>query len=119
VDYLQLLQGPRGLDRRLEVSTIAAGLKRLARRFGLTVVALSSITPPPPEPGRKPRRPTMRNLRESRDLDHAADIILMLWQPDPRATPRELWIEKGRDGAAGGCAHLDFSPTYVRFQERP
>ena len=119
LDYLQLLEGPRSLDRRLEVSYVTKALKRLAVRHGLTVVALSSITPPPPEPGRKPRRPTMRNLRESRDIDHAADIVLMLWQPTPEGTDRELWIDKGRDGAAGGHATLDFSPAYLRFQERP
>lgn len=120
VDYLQLLEGPPAAARYQEVGQIAKLLKRIAKRFDCTVLALSSITPDPPQKGKKATRqaPTMRNLRESRDLDHAADVILMLWQPDPTNSTRELIIDKGRNGAAEGFRiRLQFTPMYQRFME--
>ena len=115
VDYIQLLSGPKGLDRRLEVSYLSRSLKRLAKRHNLVVLALSSITPPVQEKG-KPQRPTMRNLKESRDLDHDADTVLLLWRPSIDSTDRELIIDKGRDHETG-IVKLSFAAAFLRFQE--
>lgn len=113
VDYLQLLDAPRAQARYQEVGFVAKLLKRYAKRYDLTVLALSSFTPDPAGAGKKPRRPTMRNLRESRDLDHAADIILLLWRPD---ADLELIIDKGRGGRTG-AVRLQFTGQYLTFEE--
>lgn len=117
VDYLQLLDAPKAQARYQEVAFIAKLLKRYAKRFNLTMLALSSFTPDPVPAGKKPRRPSMRNLRESRDLDHAADVILLLWRPSMDSTDRELIIDKGRAGETGACT-LGFTGQYLTFQER-
>jgi replicative DNA helicase len=116
VDYLQLIRGPKGTDRRLEVEAVSAGLKALAFQHGLAVLALSSLTPPPPGTGNKRPRPDMASLRESRALEHDADIVLLLHRPDPDAPGRELILDKARDGGTGRCA-LHFEGAYLRFRE--
>lgn len=116
VDYLQLVRGPKGTDRRLEVEAVSAGLKGLALRYNLVVLALSSLTPPPPGKGNKRPRPDMDSLRESRALEHDADIVLLLHRPSPDSADRELIIAKARDGGTGRCT-LYFEGAYLRFQE--
>ena len=116
VDYLQLLDGPPSAARYQEIGAIAKLLKRYAKKYRLTVVALCSITPPIEEKGKR-RAPTRHNLRESRDLDFHADAILMLWRPNLDSTTRELIIDKARGGASGGRTDLAFTPMYLRFQE--
>jgi replicative DNA helicase len=116
VDYLQLLDAPRAQARYQEVSLIAKLLKRYAKKYDTTVVAVSSFTPGPPERGRKRARPTMRNLRESRDLDHHADGILLMWKPKEDSSDRELIIDKGRAGQTGAVT-LAFTGQYLSFQE--
>lgn len=116
VDYLQLIRGPKGTDRRLEVEAVSAGLKALTLRHNLIVLALSSLTPPPPGKGNKRPRPDMDSLRESRALEHDADIVLLLHRPSPDSADRELIIAKARDGGTGRCT-LYFEGAYLRFQE--
>jgi len=118
VDYLQLLDAPRARARYEEVGLIAKLLKRYAKKYNLTMLALSSFTPDPPQKGTRPRRPSMRNLRESRDIDHHADIILLLWKPEDASSDRELIIDKGRAGETG-AVRLAFTGQYLSFQEIP
>lgn len=117
VDYLQLLDAPKAQARYQEVGLIGKLLKRYAKRFNLTMLALSSFTPEPVPAGKKPRRPTLQSLRDSRDLGHAADIVLLLWRPSMDSTDRELIIDKGRAGETGAVT-LGFTGQYLTFQER-
>ena len=80
------------------------------------MLALSSLTPPPPGKGNKRPRPDMDSLRESRALEHDADIVLLLHRPSPDSADRELIIAKARDGGTGRCT-LYFEGAYLRFQE--
>ena len=58
----------------------------------------------------------MRTLRESRDLEHAADVILLLWRPRAESSDRELVIDKGRAGETG-IVTLQFTGQYLAFEE--
>jgi len=116
VDYLQLVRGPKGTDRRLEVEAVSAGLKTLALRHNVVMLALSSMTPPPPNKGKRPPRPDMSALRESRALEHDADVVLLLHRPSPESSSRELILAKARDGGTGHCP-LHFEGAYLRFRE--
>lgn len=119
VDYMQLIDAPRAAARYQEVGLVAKLLKRYAKKYQCTIVGISSTTPPPPTGKKQTQQaPSMRNLRESRDLEYHADVILMLWQPDREKSQRELIIDKGRNGAAEGYrVRLEFTPMYLRFQE--
>jgi replicative DNA helicase len=116
IDYLQLMRGPRSAERRLELDALSQGLKRLAKRHGCVVLALSQITLIPNGKGGF-HRPTMHSLRESRGLTADADTVLLLWQPE---TPGdlELIVDKGRDHRKG-TVRVAFDPFHLAFTELP
>lgn len=118
VDYLQLVRDPQVRERRLEVSAISAGLKRLARRERCSVIALSSLTRLGKERGKR-EPPTMDKLKESGDIEHDSDVVLILDWPDTTQSERTLIVAKARDGESGGTPiTIDFDPTFVRFVVR-
>jgi len=97
VDYVQLLDAP-GEERWNIVSNISMGLHRLAQQLKVTVVGLSQITPP----GKGVRvQITKDDLRESRQLKHDADVILLLSRATGEDDPPEarvLEVAKNKDG---------------------
>lgn len=123
VDYLQLVRAPKEIkDRRLQVEAVSQGLKALAIGAGIPVLCLSSLSRPirdgksADEP-----RPTLASLRESGELEHDADVVLLLhraWKEDP-AVPAECEciVAKNRDGYHGTLKLL-FTPRTVSFQEK-
>ena len=112
VDYLQLLEGPKNRDRRLQIEAISSGLKQLALARNITVLALSSLS----RPGQTvERKPTPASLRDSGALEHDADIVLLLHlEKDARET--ECLVAKNRDGRTGTVSLL-FRPDWVGFDE--
>lgn len=123
VDYLQLLraepaEGRGRRDRRLEIEAVSRGLKELALRYRLPVICASSMARPPRAPaGKKPseRRPEIDLLRESGELEHDADIVLLLHRGFG-ATTAECIVAKNRDGRVG-VVRLEFQPEFVAFRE--
>jgi replicative DNA helicase len=140
VDYLQLIQAPRGVtDRRLAVEAASRMLKTLAIELELVVLCLSSLSRP--ERGSS-RRPTLADLRESGALEHDADVVLLLHReekedpadtagraavarlrakalghPEPEAPVTELLVAKGRD-VATGRVDLLFTGRTLTFREQ-
>ena len=111
VDYLQIIDAPG--DKRWDIVTgISIYLHRMAQRLGVTVVALSQITPP--EKG-STRQPTMDDLRESRQIKHDADVILILTPDDSFPNARRLTIAKNKDGQRNLRLLLDFDPQHMTF----
>jgi len=114
VDYLQLVRAPREIrERRLQIDAISQALKALAVNAHIPVLCLSSLSRA--QEGDKTRRPTMSDLRESGELEHDADVILLLHRP-PMERQTEAIMAKVRDGAVG-IATLTFHPETVRFTE--
>lgn len=107
IDYLQLLRAVsgRGGTRENEVSTIARGLKDMAKELGIVVVALSQIARGVEQ--RADKRPSMSDLRESGEIEQAADTIFLLYRDDyyhPDTSQKGIceWnIAKQRDGKTG------------------
>jgi replicative DNA helicase len=118
VDYLQLLTAPAGERREREVAGLSTGLKRLARRLEVPVLAVAQLSRS--LEGRADKRPVLADLRESGQLEQDADVVLFLYRdevynPDgPDAGVAEVQVAKNRHGPTGRV-HLHFRAERVRF----
>ncbi len=80
VDYLQLLRA-KAENRVIEVGKIAQDLKEAARVLGKqtggTIIATAQLSRLAAN-----ERPRLDHLRESGELEQAADVVLFLWNAD-------------------------------------
>jgi replicative DNA helicase len=117
VDYLQLIKPDtryRG-QRVQEVSEIARGLKNMAKTLAVPVVALSQLK----RLGeRKDNRPHMDDLRESGEIEQAADLIMFAYR-------HHYYLEKNppirRDnekGLAFNEREIDYEAELARCRNR-
>jgi replicative DNA helicase len=120
VDYLQLMSGRGGLDRReQEISEISRSLKALAKELNIPVVALSQLNRKVED--RSDRRPIMADLRESGAIEQDADVILFIYRDEmydensKQKGTAEIIIGKQRNGPIGRI-HLAFIDQYTRFE---
>lgn len=115
VDYVQLLEAA-GKERWDIVTNISIGLHRMAQELGVTVIGLSQITPASKD---QKRAPSKDDLRESRQLKHDADVILIMSiSTEGAGVFRELQVAKNKDGPLGRML-LDFDPEHMSFRYRP
>ena len=120
IDYAQRITVP-GADRITEVSTIARGLKNLARNLQIPVVSLAQVKAA--VDSRPDKRPNAGDLANSDELTREADQILMLYRDevyakaDGREVKRgiaEILIEKNRHGPTG-FKQFSFKGETMRF----
>lgn len=98
VDFLQLVRSEhdRGLNRAQEIGRIAQSLKELGKELGMPMVVLSQLD----RGWVKQDRPTKYNLKESGDIENAADIIILIHNRDNTSSGNVgLWVDKNRNGA--------------------
>lgn len=78
VDYLQLMEGPRAREGRVqEVSEISRALKGLARELNIPVLAISQLSRA--VEGRSPPIPKLSDLRDSGTIEQDSDVVLFLY----------------------------------------
>jgi len=105
VDYIGLSKGSS--DRReREISEISAGLKALAKKMKIPVVALSQLSRKCEE--RPDKRPMLSDLRDSGSLEQDGDVIAFIYReeqydkdPGPLKGIAEVIIRKNRCGETG------------------
>jgi replicative DNA helicase len=137
VDYLQLVDsGIRGASREAQVSAVSRGLKVLAQRLGVPVLAISQLNREAVkrdaakprtrkgEPEQAPRvpAPKLHDLRESGALEQDANTVLFLHHPlaespvaiERERGPYEVIVAKQRMGKTG-VVRLLAQLEYARF----
>lgn len=106
VDYLQLIKGGRSFgSEREELDYVSRSLKLLARKYGITVVALAQLSRKVEE--RQDKRPMMSDIKGAGGIEQDADIITFLYRDDyynkgsEAKDIVELIIAKGRNVGIG------------------
>ncbi len=120
VDYLQLANGGRMFDSRVqEVSVISQGLKNLARELQIPVLAISQLSRAVEQRGTK--KPQLSDLRESGSIEQDADVVMFLYLEDESEDLLDqskrlvkLYIAKHRNGPTGEI-DLMFRGDRVKF----
>lgn len=118
IDYVSLIDGP-GENNVARVTAISRGLKKLAKKYSIPVLALSQLSRG--VEARTNKRPMMSDLRESGALEQDADLVMMLYreeyyEPDtPDRGIAELIVAKHRSGPVG-TVKLLFEPQYTQFK---
>ena len=114
IDYVQLIDAP-GRERWDIVTNVSIGLHRMAQQLGVTVIGLSQITPASKD---AKKAPSKDDLRESRQLKHDADVILIMsLSQEGAGVFRELQIAKNKDGPLGRML-LSFDAEHMSFAYR-
>lgn len=127
IDYAQLLTpatlGRRADSRQAEVAAVSQELVRLRRRLGVPIVALAQSNRPQ-EHG-PVKRPTVRDIRETGQLENDADLIISLFreeQGDPTTTNKgtmEMCVHKQRNGRSGITATVGWDGPTFRIPDLP
>lgn len=136
IDYVQLMEASGTRDLFAEVSAISKGLKRLAGKLDIPILALSQLSRAVEQ--REDKRPLMSDLRQSGQLEQDADAVLFCYRDEyylerekpqdadeleahqaalDRARNRlEIIIAKQRNGAIG-TAHVMCNVAFNRIWE--
>tara|TARA_A100001037_G_C15151697_1_gene639695 strand:+ start:2746 stop:4092 length:1347 start_codon:yes stop_codon:yes gene_type:complete len=120
VDYLQLMQGPKGIEsRQQEISVISRSLKALAKELNIPVVALSQLSRAVEQ--RADKQPQLSDLRESGAIEQDADVVIFLYRPwvysqeDEDEGKAKIIVAKQRNGPTGAI-EASFISKYARYE---
>lgn len=123
VDYVQMMRGHGKTENKVyELESTAYTLKNLAKEINAPILALCQLNRESESPearGKGPRKPpSISNLRGSGGLEQAADMVIILWQPDEQGKPREVEVRiaKNRDGRTGKFS-AEFRKEYTLFED--
>tara|TARA_R100000030_G_scaffold100860_1_gene95009 strand:- start:5210 stop:6526 length:1317 start_codon:yes stop_codon:yes gene_type:complete len=126
IDYLQLVNNfNKGRSREQEVSQIARALKNVAKELDICVMALSQLSRN--VQNRAGCRPCLADLRESGEIEQAADTVVFVYRPEyygiesdengnSTIGKAEIIFAKGRNIGIGSV-NLDFNNKFTKFVE--
>ena len=121
IDYLQLIEGTKGLGREQQVAEISRSLKLLAKELDVPIIALSQLSRAPE--AREDHRPMLQDLRESGSIEQDADIVSFIYRDDYYNRDKEpdniaeIIIAKNRSGSLGTIKLL-WMKRYTKFVNR-
>ena len=119
VDYLQLMQGPKGVESRQQ-EIVIDHMKALAKELDVPIVALSQLSRAV-EQRTGSKRPQLSDLRESGAIEQDADVVLFLFRPwvysrdEEDEGKAEIIIAKQRNGPTG-IVEATYINRYTRFE---
>lgn len=122
VDHAQVALPSDGesktMPRYLQVKSTAEGLRALARQLNVAVVLTAQLNPPP-----KGEEPTMAMVRESKDINNAAEVVVIIYHKKEEGIDGEMFIqdswllvEKARAGREGRIP-IKYRGEVFRFEE--
>ena len=121
VDYLQLMQGPKGAEsRQQEIATISRSMKALAKELEIPIVALSQLSRAV-EQRAGSKKPKLSDLRESGAIEQDADVVIFLYRDEvynkdaDNEGKAEIIVAKQRNGPTG-TVEAAFISRYTRFE---
>jgi replicative DNA helicase len=115
IDYLQLARDSKAKTRFDEVSGVSRELKVMAKTIGCPVLALSQLNRG--VEGQSNKRPGLKDLRESGQIEQDADLITFIYRDEyyhedsPNKGTAELITAKFREGEVG----TDILGTQLQF----
>ena len=122
VDYLQLMQGPKGVEsRQQEISIITRSLKSLAKDLKIPIIALSQLSRA--VENRTDKRPQLSDLRESGAIEQDADVVMFLFRQwvytreEEERGKAQVIIAKQRNGPTG-TVNITFLDRFARFENQ-
>ena len=118
IDYLQLLSA-KGENREQAVAGLSRGLKKLAKKYRVPVLALSQLSRA--TEARGGARPQLSDLRESGAIENDADIVAFIYREEYYKPgdlsvqgQAEVIVAKHRQGPVG-MVRLAFRADLTRF----
>lgn len=121
VDYVQLLKSSerRNMNREQQVAEVARGLKVVAQQTKTIIIALSQVNKDC-EQGDNPRPPQAKDLRDSQEIRHAADLIYTLFAPiEYKMSPTaivDVITAKAREGGEA-LNKMNYDKRYSQFTD--
>jgi replicative DNA helicase len=124
IDYVQLMsvsESKKHETRQQEVTNISKALKRIAKEFNISVIALSQLSRA--NESRISKRPQLNDLRESGAVEQGADVVIMLHRTDFHERSEaeeadlvdiEIILAKQRNGPVGS-SRLEFAGKLMKF----
>jgi replicative DNA helicase len=109
VDYLQIMRAVTSENRVQQVTEISSGLKAMAKRFGVPVIALSQLSRA--NESREDRRPLLSDLRDSGSLEQDADVVIGLYR-------ESYYIDREEPQRGSYSAPNDFKAAYLRWSNK-
>lgn len=117
VDYLQTIRfAGKTQDKKNEVTEVFSAIKAHCARLGVALVLLSQLSRPPK--GHEAREPTKHDLKESGDIEDAAENIVVAWRTEQDDfAPVHLKYVKGKSGGLGQQWTMQRSRETGRLEE--
>lgn len=109
-DFLQKMRNPKAENRTQEVGSISRAHKELGMDFHIPVIGLSQLSR-----AGDGVEPTLKDLRESGDLEQDANAVYFLWKLTEGNHVRGFSIAKDRRGAGTDAMRIAFDGSIVKF----
>ncbi len=126
IDYLQLIPTDRSKNKEEEVGHIANCLKGLAKELKIPIIALAQLNRDCEKRNPKKPIPMLSDLRESGNIEQAADIVMFLYRDDYYASLQNrtsseqgiarVIIAKSRNSRTG-TVKLQWAAKYMKLRD--
>jgi replicative DNA helicase len=124
VDHLRLLQDriEKGSNENKRLGVITMNMKNMAKAFNCAVLCLAQLNRQ--VEGQQDKRPTLKDLRDSGEIEENADVVLFIHSPDFYQEDKvknnirgvQLWAEKNRNGQRMIKINLAYDMFHQRFE---